>query len=419
MNFTKTLNLAVIMTAIYATPSFATQNVSAIQTIQTLQNITDNVNQYTNALSQPVRNDMSAADIMSWQKTVAENKALESANTHIESHLSMLTVAEEVIKQASETLSDIQYLANASRNTYMTSAQQYANAMEMQVDIDKIAFLADNTKWGNKTLLNGAFGYIQGVIAGTLVNGPSTSTILEKIVSPSTPAGTYTFVYDGTNAPGTLTCTRTADNVKQEIELPDQTIGATGEINLDFSAFGIKLNIKGLAAITDDLVGADLHNKTIVVGVGAQGAAKVQIGAGYQQTLTFSLPNINLKTITAIQDANLKNLYDAINTFINEVVLENSYADAEAILNLTDLAIESMEKKRINIGALSKKLEYAKVSNITKQKQNNIYISQLTTPKIAELQAKQAEALVQQQIALSQVVQANSAPSVQLGLFKK
>ncbi len=239
------------------------------------------------------------------------------------------------------------------------------------------------------------------------------------------------------NTAGTLTMTGTVNGISTSQTISAAAASANSTQTLDFSAFGVKLDVKSYQSRTADqitraIASMNANNTSpageLVVMQGANSALKFQSGPTTEAFIQIDTTNIQTGTtgINAGSSTEMMNLGTRITSSaagnigglgMNDSI--NTWQTAfKNVADGVDQAIETISTQRAVYGAQMSRLSYI-TTNLTAQSTNlqNSRSSIIDTDFASET-AKLTKGQIMQQAATAMLAQANQMPNVILSLLK-
>jgi flagellin len=240
-----------------------------------------------------------------------------------------------------------------------------------------------------------------------------------------------------TNTAGTLTLTGTVNGIATSQTISAAAASANSTQTLDFSAFGVKMDVKSYQSRTADQITRAIANMNasntsptgeIVVMQGANSALKFQSGPTTEAFIQIDTTNIQTGTtgINAGSATEMKNVGQRITSSTagnigglgaNDSI--NTWQTAfKNVADSVDAAIEYISTQRAVYGAQMNRLSYIS-TNLTAQSTNlQNSRSAIIDTDFASETAKLTKGQIMQQAATAMLAQANQMPNVILSLLK-
>jgi flagellin len=249
-------------------------------------------------------------------------------------------------------------------------------------------------------------------VVGDLLATNGNAMVTKIDVSRAVAGATYTFT---STAAGTITLTRSTDNVSQTINVSNMTANSSQTLN--FSQLGVSVTLqtdgggKAAADIITDLTAA--ANDTIVTQSGS-GSANYQIGANASDFMNVSFVRVNIGTLGTGSSAEM----DALNTALSNFNTTQSVPNAQALITAVDGAIEFVNRTRSTLGAVQNRLEHT-IANLGVSHENlSASESRVRDADVAEEMAKFTRNQILQQAGTAILAQANQVPQGVLALLR-
>ncbi|MBI5191893.1 MAG: flagellin [Nitrospirae bacterium] len=270
----------------------------------------------------------------------ANIRSFKKASDNTSQAMAILQVAEGGANEVGNILQRLKELATQASSANLTSTDRTKlndEATQLEQEIDRIA---NSTKYGSNTLINGNFGATASIGSQNLVTAGIASAAKIDVSGVVDTSATYTITDAGDN-----TIALWNGSITQTI-----TLSGTGAQTLDFKSLGVKITLDSNYSVSNELNAAYF---TVVAGT-----QDFQVGASSSSDDRISLAIGNLKTSSLKDGA----------TF--DVTL-TSAASAQSALSDIDTAISYVTTKRGDIGAKQNRLQFA-ASNLAATIENTI-----------------------------------------------
>jgi len=342
------------------------------------------------------------------------NQAVRNAQDGI----SMVQTAEGGMNEQTAMLQRMRELGvQAANDTLGGSDRSNVNA-ELQQLLSEFNGESTRTKFNGQSLLTGALSTSLGAgstaAAGAQFNTTGGNATISSVdVSNAKSGNTYTLAAG--SVAGTLTMTRSSDNVAQTITLG--AVGANGNSSLNFSQLGVNINVGSDAAgKTAAGLATDLAGSTVVTAAAAtSSSATLQIGANSADAIQVSFAKVAIDTTTTGFTA----LNSALTAF-NTASGSNSATASQAqdIINAADTALSQLSTTRANMGAVQNRLGHA-VNNLQVTSENlSASQSRIRDVDVASETARMTSDQVLAQAGVAVLAQANQIPQMALKLLQ-
>ncbi|QWD59756.1 flagellin [Polynucleobacter sp. MWH-UH35A] len=246
-----------------------------------------------------------AASLAISQSMVSQILSINQSVSNLNNATNLMQIADTGLSSLQDMFLRINELAVQGRNDSLTGSQKLSLVKELSALNDEIDHVIDRTKInGNGLLTNyGVLDIGSGLQVGTVNVGVLDSTIASSIDVGGARPGIYKFSNSGAEL--TLTKTDLNDNTLGNqtvtVATPTGARGSTYNQVLDFSAFGISINLRsttiGINGLTDsgDEIAHNLNNifKPIIV----DEAVRLNFGTDSTNGSPISFRPINLTTI--------------------------------------------------------------------------------------------------------------------------
>ena len=353
-----------------------------------------------------------AAGLAISEKLRAQIRGLSQAQRNSQDGISMIQTGEGALNETTSMLQRMRELAVQAANDTLSSSDRTSINTELQQLQSEINGVSSRTKFNGQGLLSGSMVTAQsGGTAATGVQANTTggnSTIRSVDVSGAQAGKTYTL---STASAGTLTLTRSGDNVAQTITL--SAIGANGTQNLNFSSLGVSITVESDGAgKTANGLATDMATKTVITGAGAS-SANFQIGSNASDSISVAFSKVDLSG-TVGGDGKLDGLATALTTFNTT----QSVANAQSLITNIDNAIDAVNTQRANLGAYQNRLEHT-IANLGVAQENlTASESRIRDVDMASEMVNFTKTGILQQAGQAILAQANSAPGGIVNLLR-
>ena len=356
-----------------------------------------------------------AAGLSISEKMRGQIRGLNQASRNAQDGISMIQTAEGALNETHAILQRMRELAVQGGNETLETEDRTAIGSELKelaVEIDRIA---DNTEFNGKTLLNGDLSGAQldaggGITVGEALATTAAAAVTEIDVSGAKAGTSYTF---DVPVAGDLRLTD-GDGVAQTIT-PDATIGADGNMVLNFDELGVSLTISGAAAKTIADISTDLIAAGTIDTLAGTTDAKLLIGANSNQELSVTFGDMNtdkLGTNPGTSDLS------ALVTTVNADTIINTSTKANALIDELDSAIKTVSDQRSKFGAVQNRLEHT-IKNLDTSSENlQASESRIRDVDMAKEMMNFTKNNILQQAAQAMLAQANNAPQGVLQLLR-
>jgi flagellin len=353
-----------------------------------------------------------AAGLAISEKLRAQIRGLAQAQRNSQDGISMIQTGEGAMNETTSMLQRMRELAVQAANDTLSSSDRTSINTELQQLQSEINGVASRTKFNGQGLLSGSMVTAQSggsAIAGAQFNTTGGNSSIRSVDVSGAQAGkTYTL---SSSAAGTLTLTRSGDNVAQTI-----TLGATGANSqqvLSFASLGVSLTVDtDGAGKTANGLATDLATKTITTGAGAS-SANFQIGSNASDSISVAFSKVDLSG-TVGGDGKLDGLATALSTFNTT----QSVANAQSLITNIDNAIDAVNTQRANLGAYQNRLEHT-IANLGVAQENlTASESRIRDVDMAAEMVNFTKTGILQQAGQAILAQANQAPGGIVNLLR-
>ena len=397
---------------------FAQQSLGASQT-----NLATSVQRLSSGLRINSAKD-DAAGLSVAQNMQSQLNAVNMSARNIGDATNMLATADSSLGYIQDMLLRVKTLAVEGKNDSLSTTQRaniYTEISELNKEINAVA---KRTTFNGNALLtstgvstNGAGATIQVGLAGAADVGFGVNSAVSGIELSNVVTGTYTLSAAGAN----ITLTRTNGPAQTITGNGDRT-QAVGNYSLNFSDFGIKINILQTGTTTQAATVTALTTgaaETLVITNAGAELMKFQSGASGADADLFKVQTLNVQSdanaLAGGKGATFWTKLEQLRT-ANTTALYNTAFDE---LNTAgDELIDDINKKRATLGSQMNRVSY--ISSQLASQSGNIQQSKssiIDTDFAAET-ARLTKGQIMQQAATAMLAQANQMPNVILSLLK-
>jgi len=353
-------------------------NIAALNTLRQYSSNTAATNKSMEKLSSGSRINRAgddAAGLAISEKMRAQIRGINMAADNSQNAISLVQTAEGALTETHSILQRMNELAVQSASDTNETIDRNALTAEFQELIKEIDDIANQTKFNNKTLLDGSVGVAVDTATSTLDEVAGVGSMTASGAST-----TYTFVNDATS----LTISDGTDTV---------TLGAPAAGDtIRVAQWGIEVQLTtGFAAESLD--------GTIVTG--ASSGLTIQTGATNGEKLTIDIGSMK-----------------AADLGITAATKIDTQANAEAAIDTVTAAINSVSSQRANLGAYQNRLEH-KINNLNTSSENlQAAESRIRDVDMAKEMVNFTKNNILLQAAQSMLAQANAQPQGVLQLLQ-
>ncbi len=371
-------------------------NIAALNTHRQMQISDMNLQRSLERLSSGYRINRAADDAAGLSVSMkfrAQIRSLQQASRNASEGNSLLQVAEGGADQITGILSRMKELATQAASANTTSSDRTNINTEVDTLKSEINRIAESTKYGSTSLIDGTFGTTAISDRGNLV---AANDVTAVDVSQATANTSYEVTITTTSSTKSMSITSAA--ATQAITTTTGTIaeGSTG--TLDFTDLGIKITV---SANYDTILNTDSASSTFRTG--DLGESTFQVGNENNSDNQISFALGDMRTGTA--GLNIAN------------VDVNSQSGAQSALTEIDAAIDSLATKRADVGVTQNRFGFT-IANIATSVENITAAESVI--RDADL-AFETIAFTKNQILLqagtAMLAQANLAPQSILGVL--
>ena len=354
-----------------------------------------------------------AAGLAISEKLRAQIRGLAQAQRNAQDGISMIQTGEGAMNETTSMLQRMRELAVQASNDTLSSSDRTSINTELQQLQQEINGVASRTKFNGQGLLSGSMVTTQSASStakvGVQLNTTGgVSTVRGVDVSGAQAGKTYTL---SSAAAGTLTLTRSGDNVAQTVTLA--AVAANGTQAIGFSSLGVSITVDtDGAGKTAAGLATDLATKTVTTGAGT-GSANFQIGASATDSISVAFNKVDLSG--SVGDTNG---LDALSTSLSTFNTTQNVANAQDLITKIDGAINAVNGQRANLGAYQNRLEHT-IANLGVAQENlTASESRIRDVDMAAEMVNFTKTGILQQAGQAILAQANSAPGGIVNLLR-
>jgi flagellin len=359
-------------------------NIASVNTLRQLGNTNRALGKAFGRLSSGFRINSAgddAAGLGIANKLRADIRSLQQASRNAEQGTSLLQVAEGAGNVVQGILERMKELATQSASDNTTTDGRAKIQAEFDALRDEITRVVDTTQFQGTNLLDGTMGNSVDVLSTALAVGSVDAVNISGVESD-----TYTL----TDAAGAVSISNSAVTLTQEVS---STAGVSQQ--LDFSAFGIKIELNATYAL------ADLNAATVIVTAGSAVQFMVSSSGDYAGQDLISVATLDMTVATLGIGA--ESLATA--------------ADSRTALTAIDSAISVVSDVFGDIGAAQNRMEFSR-SNVDIAVENFMAAeSVIRDADMAYEVSQMTKYQILQQAGTAVLAQANSAPQSILSLL--
>jgi flagellin len=283
-----------------------------------------------------------AAGLSVSMKFRAQIRSLYQASRNASEGNSLLQVAEGGADQISGILSRMKELATQAASSNTTASDRTNINTEVGTLKDEINRIAESTKYGTTSLIDGSFGTTAISDYGNLV---AANDIIGVDVSNAVANTSYDVTITTTSAAKIMSITSSA--ATQAVTTTFATIAEGSTATIDFSDLGLRLTVTA----NYDEVGSGTDSASTVMRTGDLGNSTFQVGSenNSDNRIAFSLGDMR----TGTAGLNIAN------------VDVGSQSGAQTALTEIDSAINSLATKRSEVGVTQNRFGFTIASIAT------------------------------------------------------
>jgi flagellin len=358
-----------------------------------------------------------AAGLSISEKLRAQVNGLNQASRNAQDGISMIQTAEGALNDVHSMLQRIRELAVQAANDTLSSNDRASINTELQQLNTEINGISTRTKFNGKSLLTGALATSvdstsELAVGSVLTSGTNASISVTAIdvsgaLSTSGSNRTYSFTASGAS----LTITDMDDTTRNQTLTLSATNAGTSQV-INFTQLGVKITVtnsdtgnKSAAELAWDLTQA--ANDTVIM-ADATGSANYQIGSEASDTITVAFDRVDISASGL----------SGLNTALTDFNGTQSVANAQALITQADSAIDTVNTKRANLGAVQNRLEHT-IANLGVASENlKASESRIRDVDLASEMVNFTKNQILQQAGTSILAQANQAPQAILQLLR-
>ncbi|MBK7251404.1 MAG: flagellin [Gammaproteobacteria bacterium] len=349
-----------------------------------------------------------AAGLAISQRMSAQIRSLNQAVRNANDGISMIQTGEGAMDQIQSMMQRMKELSTQAASDTVGATERGFLNNEMQQLKSEINAIAGRTEFNGQKLLNGSFavtlsGTSTAQVGSNLTTG-SAAAITGISVAGARASTTFTF----SNTGGVLTLSDGTNS--QSVDLSGGgSLAAGSSMTLDYSSLGVKITVSAAASKTHANIATDLNTLTVVTG--SASAAVIQVGSTSSADNRISLSFVDVQI-------NGTSGLSALNTALNDFNGTQSAANARALLDQAETALNYMSQQRANLGAQQNRLEYT-VANIQSTVENlSASRSRVLDADYASETAALTRGQILQQAGMAILAQANAIPQNVLSLLR-
>jgi len=416
-------------------------NVSAISAQRHLGATSDALSTSMERLSSGFRINRAADDAAGLavsEKLKAQIGGLNQASRNSQDGISMIQTAEGALSEVQsmmQRMRDLSVQAASDSNSQTERQNINLELGQLQQEIDSIS---SRTKFNGQGLLDGSLTSQQTTtsyagktetVQGTVMRGTTGGTaavgsVVSVDVSGASAATGYTFSSDTTAGTITLTQVNTSGvttGLSQTLNASAMGWAATtgGTATLNFSQFGVKVNLAGSGAMTAvDLTGSFLAARNLSVDAATgSGTATLQTGANQGDSTTVSFVDTRLTSASQAAMVDLNTKLGAFNTAAGGTDATAARTAAGNLITSLDTALGYISSSRATLGAAQNRLQHT-IANLGTTSENlSASNSRIRDVDVATESSNMAKSQVLEQAGVSVLAQANQLPQLALKLL--
>ena len=396
-------------------------NVDAFTAQLNLQSVGNMYSKSVQKLSSGLRINSAADDAAGLaisEKLKAQINGLAQASRNSQDGISMIQTGEGALNETTAMLQRMRELAVQAANDTLSTSDRVSIDTELQQLSAEINGTSDRTTFNGKKLLTGALQTTQSggtAKVGNVLNTTGGNATEAAISVVGAQAGkTYTL---SSGAAGTLTLTRSGDNVAQTINVA--AIAANGSETLNFSQLGVSFTLtsdaggKTQAGLVTDMTGLTVTTTA----ASTSSSANIQVGANSTDAMSVSFGEVYLNGSSGV--AAMDNLNTSLTAFHTDATGSGvTVADAQDLITKVDAAIDYVNTTRANLGAYQNRLEHT-ISNLGVAQENlTASESRIRDVDMAAEMVNFTKLGILQQAGQAILAQANQAPAGIVNLLR-
>jgi flagellin len=380
-----------------------------------------------------------AAGLAVSEKLKAQIGGLNQASRNSQDGISMIQTAEGALSEVQsmmQRMRDLSVQAASDSNSQTERQNINLELGQLQQEIDSIS---GRTKFNGQGLLDGSLTSQQATgsyvatwnetVQGTVMRGTTGGTaavgsVVSVDVSGASAATGYKFSSDTTANTITLTQVNTsgvATGLSQSLNASPLAWATStgGTAVLNFSQFGVKVNVANSAAMTAaDLEGSfAAANKLSIDAATGNGTATLQTGANQGDSTTVSFVDTRLTSASQAQMIDLNTKLGAFNTAALGTNATAARSAAGDLITSLDAALGYISSSRATLGAAQNRLQHT-IANLGTTSENlSASNSRIRDVDVATESSNMAKSQVLEQAGVSVLAQANQLPQLALKLL--
>jgi flagellin len=415
----------------------------SIQTNVSAITARDNLNNTSNALSTSMQRLSSgfrinsaaddAAGLAISEKMTAQIGGLNQASQNAQDGISMLQTAEGAMNEVQSMMQRMRDLSVQAASDTNSQPERADIDLELEQLRQEINNTSTRTQFNGQVLLDGSLTSQQAatpwdtgssatggeLLAGAFLSGDTTgsSTVAGIDVSGSATGVGYDISADTGGGTVTLTevdSTGATMGATQQLTLTAMTAGGTETLN--FSDFGVKIDLASGAGMSAADIAASFTSGNAVDVQAGSGGAIIQTGANQGETTLVKFADTRLTGGDPAMVA-LNNALTAVKTSFNGTDAAQAQTDSGALTTALDNALDSISKSRAVLGAAQNRLQ-ATIDTLGTTSENlSAANSRIVDVDVATESSNMAKDQVLEQAGVSVLAQANQLPQLALKLL--
>ncbi|MFZ5975293.1 MAG: flagellin [Bacillota bacterium] len=370
-------------------------NIAAMNTYRQYTINTQNVAGSTEKLSSGYRINRAgddAAGLAISEKMRAQIRGLNMASKNSQDAISLVQTAEGALQETHSILQRMRELATQSASDTNETVDRAALHEEFTALKGELDDIADKTAFNDKLLLNGSFGSVATVDAGSEIQIGTLG--ITNIEFEGFAAGSDTITFTQPGGAGTdYTATLTSSGASVTV---NNAAGAQ-TLNLDFGS-GQKVTITlASSAAVDQFAAVGTNELDFTV---AGNTSYIQTGANAGDKLAISISGMSANDLAV------------------DTELINTQADAESAITAVNTAINTVSTQRAKLGAIQNRLSH-KINNLDTSAENlQAAESRIRDIDMAKEMTSFTKNNILAQASTAMLAQANNAPQSVLKLLQ-
>lgn len=354
-----------------------------------------------------------AAGLAISEKMRAQIRGMRQGQRNAQDGISMLQTAEGALGEVHSILQRVRELAVQAGNTTLSASDRQAIGEEMLALRSELDNIANRTRFNGQQLLTGALAVtldagLSSMDGVTAVENGATVSVASIDVSDAEASTNYT----ASAAGAVVTLSTTSGGFTRSETFTVQDMGANAEQALTFEDLGVTINLAhdaNAGNVTGAVIAAAIAGDNVQTTASSNAIFRVGAEVGDDVALSFQDMRASALGIPASE----------ISVLITNNNAVSSSAQADAILQSVDVAIEQVSTFRAQLGAAQNQMETAVNSLAVSVENLSASESRIRDADIAQVSSELVSRQIMQQAGVAVLSQANTAPQAVLQLLQQ